>query len=104
MTTAAPTLEIRDLRIEFPARRRTLVALDGVSLSIAPGEFLGLAGESGAGKSLAGAAVIGLLQPPGHIAGGQILLQGERIDDLPPARLRAIRGRRIGAIFQDPLT
>ena len=102
MTT--PTLEIRDLRIEFPTRRRTLVALDGVSLSIAPGEILGLVGKSGAGKSLTGAAVIGLLQPPGRIAGGEILLQGERIDQLPPAKLRAIRGRRIGAIFQDPLT
>ena len=104
MATASPTLEIRDLRIEFPTRRRTLLALDGVSLEIAPGEILGLVGESGAGKSLTGAAVIGLLQPPGRIAGGQILLQGERIDDLPPARLRTIRGRRIGAIFQDPLT
>ncbi len=101
---AIPTLEIRDLRIEFPTRRRTLLALDGVSLTIAPGEILGLVGESGAGKSLTGSAVIGLLQPPGRVAGGQILLQGERIDDLPPARLRAIRGRRIGAIFQDPLT
>ena len=101
---AIPTLEIRDLRIEFPTRRRTLVALDGVSLSIAPGEILGLVGESGAGKSLTGAAVIGLLQPPGRIASGQILLQGERIDNLPPAKLRATRGRRIGAIFQDPLT
>ena len=104
MAATVPTLEIRDLRIEFPTRRRTLVALDGVSLAIAPGEILGLVGESGAGKSLTGAAVIGLLQPPGRIAGGQILLQGERIDHLPPARLRAIRGRRIGAIFQDPLT
>ena len=104
MATAGPILEICDLRIEFPTRRRTLVALDGVSLSIAPGEILGLVGESGAGKSLTGSAVIGLLQPPGRIAGGQILLQGERIDHLPPAWLRAIRGRRIGAIFQDPLT
>ena len=68
------------------------MALDGVSLSIAPGEILGLVGESGAGKSLTGAAVIGLLQPPGRIAGGQILLHGERIDNLPPAKLRATRG------------
>jgi len=61
-------------------------------------------GESGAGKSLTGAAIIGLLEPPGRIAGGQIWLAGRRIDDLPPAALRRIRGRRIGAIFQDPLT
>jgi peptide/nickel transport system ATP-binding protein len=61
-------------------------------------------GESGAGKSLTGAAIIGLLEPPGRIGGGEIRLGGERIDNLPHARMREIRGRRIGAIFQDPLT
>jgi peptide/nickel transport system ATP-binding protein len=61
-------------------------------------------GESGAGKSLTGAAIIGLLEPPGRIAAGEIRLEGERIDNLPPERMRTIRGRRIGAIFQDPLT
>jgi peptide/nickel transport system ATP-binding protein len=61
-------------------------------------------GESGAGKSLTGAAIIGLLEPPGRIASGQILLEGERIDNLPFERMRHIRGRKIGAIFQDPLT
>ena len=66
--------------------------------------MLGVVGESGAGKSLTGAAMIGLLEPPGRIAAGRILLEGERIDNLPPARMRRIRGRRIGAIFQDPLT
>ena len=70
----------------------------------APGEVLGVVGESGAGKSLTGAAIIGLLEPPGRIAGGEIRLAGERIDNLPPEKMRAIRGRRIGAIFQDPLT
>ncbi|WP_430418083.1 ABC transporter ATP-binding protein [Methylibium petroleiphilum] len=97
-------LEVRDLVVEFPGRRGTLRALDGLSFDIAPGEILGVVGESGAGKSLTGAAVIGLLAPPGRIAGGQIRLSGQRIDDLPPAALRRIRGRRIGAIFQDPLT
>ncbi len=101
---ATPTLVIEDLRVEFPTRRRTLVALDGVSFAIAPGEILGLVGESGAGKSMTGAAVIGLLQPPGRVAGGRILLKGERIDNVSAAELRTIRGRRIGAIFQDPLT
>ncbi len=104
MTSAAPLLQVEDLVVEFPGRRGTLRALDGVSFSIAPGEILGMVGESGAGKSLTGAAVIGLLEPPGRIAGGRILLHGERIDDLPPERLRRIRGKRIGAIFQDPLT
>ncbi len=97
-------LEVQDLVVEFPGRRGTLRALDGVSFSIAPGEILGVVGESGAGKSLTGAAIIGLLEPPGRIAGGQILLQGERIDHLDHQRMRHIRGRKIGAIFQDPLT
>jgi peptide/nickel transport system ATP-binding protein len=102
--SSAPLLEVRNLRVEFPTRRGTLLALDDISFSIAPGEILGVVGESGAGKSLTGAAIIGLLEPPGRIAAGQILLEGRRIDDLPYEQMRAIRGRRIGAIFQDPLT
>ena len=97
-------LEVEHLRIEFPTRRGTLVAVDDVSFDIAPGEVLGVVGESGAGKSLTGAAIIGLLEPPGRIAGGEIVLEGRRIDNLPYEQLRRIRGRRIGAIFQDPLT
>ena len=102
--TAAPLLEARNLRVEFPTRRGTLVAIDDVSFSIAPGEVLGVVGESGAGKSLTGAAIIGLLEPPGRIAGGEFLLSGRRIDDLPAEAMRKVRGREIGAIFQDPLT
>ncbi len=100
----APLLEVRNLRVEFPTRRGTLLALDNISFDIAPGEILGVVGESGAGKSLTGAAIIGLLEPPGRIAAGQILLGGQRIDNLPYEQMRKIRGRRIGAIFQDPLT
>src|SRR3954452_22339923 len=100
----APLLEVSHLRVEFPTRFGTLVALDHVSFEIAPGEILGVVGESGAGKSLTGAAIIGLLEPPSRIASGQVLLEGERIDQLPFERLRHIRGRKIGAIFQDPLT
>jgi peptide/nickel transport system ATP-binding protein len=100
----APLLEVKDLHIEFPTRRGVLKAVDGVSFSIAPGEVLGVVGESGAGKSLTGAAIIGLLEPPGRIAAGEILLEGKRIDNLPYEDMRKIRGRRIGAIFQDPLT
>ena len=101
---ATPLLEVRNLRVEFPTRHGTLLALDDISFSIAPGEILGVVGESGAGKSLTGAAIIGLLEPPGRIAAGEIRLDGERIDQLPYEQMRAIRGRKIGAIFQDPLT
>jgi len=99
-----PLLSVRNLRIEFPTRRGTLVAVDDISFDIAPGEILGVVGESGAGKSLTGAAIIGLLEPPGRIAKGEIRLEGQRIDNLPYEEIRRIRGRRIGAIFQDPLT
>ncbi|MGE0358047.1 MAG: ABC transporter ATP-binding protein [Burkholderiales bacterium] len=99
-----PLLEVRHLRVEFNTRRGTLVAIDDVSFDIAPGEVLGVVGESGAGKSITGTAIIGLLEPPGRISGGEILLDGRRIDNLPAEDMRRIRGRQIGAIFQDPLT
>ncbi len=99
-----PLLQVEHLRVELPTRRRTLVAIDDVSFSIMPGEVLGIVGESGAGKSVTGAAIIGLLEPPLRIAGGRVVLGGRRIDDLPYEQMRHIRGREIGAIFQDPLT
>ena len=101
---ATPLLAVEGLRVEFPTRRGTLVAVHDVSFTIAPGEVLGVVGESGAGKSLTGAAIIGLIDPPGRIAAGQIRLGGRRIDHLPYEAMRRVRGREIGAIFQDPLT
>jgi peptide/nickel transport system ATP-binding protein len=97
-------LDIRNLRVEFPTRRGTLVAIDDVSLTIKKGEILGVVGESGAGKSLTGSAVIGLLPEPGRIVRGEIHLSGRRIDGLSDEAMRRIRGKEIGAIFQDPLT
>jgi peptide/nickel transport system ATP-binding protein len=97
-------LQVKNLVVEFPNRRGTLRAIDGISFDIAPGEILGVVGESGAGKSLTGASIIGLLEPPGRIASGEVALDGQRIDKLSNDELRHIRGRKIGAIFQDPLT
>jgi peptide/nickel transport system ATP-binding protein len=102
--TAQPLLAVEGLRVEFPTRRGTLVAVHDVSFTIAPGEVLGVVGESGAGKSLTGAAIIGLIDPPGRIAAGEIRLAGRRIDNLPYETMRVVRGREIGAVFQDPLT
>ena len=99
-----PILEVKNLRVEFPTRADTLVAVDNLSLHINPGEILGVVGESGAGKSMTGAAIIGLLESPGNIASGEIWFDDQRIDNLPPGEMRKIRGRHIGAIFQDPHT
>ncbi|WP_436639253.1 ABC transporter ATP-binding protein [Microbaculum sp. FT89] len=99
-----PLLQVRDLVVEFPTRRGTLTAVNKVSFDIAPGEVLGVVGESGAGKSLTGTAVINLLEPPGRIGGGEVILQGRRIDNLPQEEMRKIRGKQIGMVFQDPLT
>ena len=101
---AQPVLSVRDLRVEFVTRRGILKAIDGISFDIGKGEVLGVVGESGAGKSVTGAAVIGLIDPPGRIAAGEIRLSGERIDNLKPEAMRRVRGKRIGMIFQDPLT
>ncbi len=99
-----PLLRVKNLRIEIPNRKGVLTAIDDVSFTIAAGEVLGVVGESGAGKSLTGAAIIGLLEPPLRIAGGRISLLGRRVDNLPYDAMQRIRGKEIGAIFQDPLT
>ena len=86
MTSPAESnlLEVLNLRVDFPTRRGTLVAVNDVSFEIKAGEVLGVVGESGAGKSLTGAAIIGLLEPPGRISGGEVRLAGKRIDNLAP--------------------
>ncbi|MCO5164013.1 MAG: ABC transporter ATP-binding protein [Mesorhizobium sp.] len=99
-----PLLEVDRLRVEFPTRNGLLTAVDDLSFTVEEGEVLGLVGESGAGKSMTGAAIIGLLEPPGRIASGEIRLSGRRIDKLRGEELRKVRGKQIGAIFQDPLT
>jgi peptide/nickel transport system ATP-binding protein len=97
-------LEIKNLHVNFKTRRGELNAIRGVSFTLEKGEILGVVGESGAGKSLTGTAVIGLIEPPGYQAEGEIYLNGLRIDSLPEAEKRKLRGKRIGMVFQDPLT
>ena len=97
-------VDVRNLKVEFPGRRGTVTALADISLSIRAGEILGVVGESGAGKSMTGLAIQGLLERPGHVADGEIWLGNRRIDTLDDRAMESIRGREIGAIFQDPLT
>jgi peptide/nickel transport system ATP-binding protein len=107
MMTAAslqtPVLDVSRLTVSLPTRNGTLTVLDDVSLHVAPGEVLGVVGESGAGKSMTGSATIGLLPPPAHVSKGEIRLAGRRIDNLDAERMRRIRGREIGTVFQDPM-
>ena len=101
---AQPVLSVRDLVVEIPTRYAVLRPVDAVSFDIAPGEILGVVGESGAGKSMTGNAVIGLLDRPAHIASGEIWLNGQRVDNLRRDQIRSVRGKEIGMVFQDPLT
>ncbi len=100
----APVLEIANLRIELPTRRGILTVIDDLSLHVGRGEILGIVGESGAGKSIVGKAVIGLLPSPIQIAHGEIRINDRPVHNLPDKDLRRIRGREVGIIFQDPMT
>ena len=97
-------LEIIGLDVSFSSQRGTTYAVRNVSITLKPGEVLGVVGESGAGKSTVGNAVINLLEPPGKITNGKVLFQGENIGGLNDTEMRDVRGQKIGMIFQDPLT
>ena len=99
-----PILRVRNLRVVFPHRHGELVAIDDISFDVRKGEILGFVGESGAGKSMTGAAIIGLIDPPGYIERGEIWLDDKRIDELDSGAMTRIRGDRISMVFQDPLT
>ncbi|PHK97006.1 methionine ABC transporter ATP-binding protein [Pseudoroseomonas rhizosphaerae] len=98
-----PALEVRGLRTQFPGRAGVVRAVDGVSFSIRRGEILGLVGESGSGKSVTGFSILGLVEPPGRITAGQVLLEGRPINGLSGSALRRIRGAEVAMVFQDPL-
>ncbi|NGO72317.1 ABC transporter ATP-binding protein, partial [Streptomyces boncukensis] len=97
-------LRVEDLRVDIAGRDRTVHALDGVSLELAPGEALGLVGESGCGKTMTALAVLGLLPGGGRVTSGRILLDGTDLAAAPPPVLRGVRGDTVGMVFQDPLT
>ncbi|QUM84298.1 MULTISPECIES: ABC transporter ATP-binding protein [unclassified Moritella] len=97
-------LEVKNLRIEYPSRHGVHAAVKSLSFSIERGEIVGVVGESGAGKSTVGNAIIDLLSPPGVIASGEVYLEGEKISGLTPEEMRSVRGSKIGFIFQDPMT
>jgi peptide/nickel transport system ATP-binding protein len=97
------TLDVRDLCTHFVTRAGVLKAVDGVSFSVGPGRILGLVGESGSGKSVTGFSILGLVDPPGRIVGGEILFEGRDLTRLGEREMRELRGNRIAMIFQDPM-
>lgn len=102
--TGAPLLQVRDLATEFATRSGVARAVDGVSFDVHAGEIIGLVGESGSGKSVTGYSILGLIDPPGRIAGGSVRFDGQELIGMPRRQLRGLRGRRIAMVFQDPMS
>jgi peptide/nickel transport system ATP-binding protein len=103
MSQTIPTLSVSHLKTQFATRSGIVKAVDEVSFSVMPGQIMGLVGESGSGKSMTGYSIMGLIDRPGEVVGGSILLQGEELRGLPAEAMRAVRGERIAMIFQDPM-
>ena len=99
-----PLLQVRDLVTQFPTRAGIAKAVDGVSFDIRPGEIVGLVGESGSGKSVTGCSLLGLIDPPGRIVSGSVKFDGQELIGMKRSQLRALRGRRIAMVFQDPMS
>jgi len=103
-SSSLPLLSIEGLRTVFPTEAGELAAVDGVDLTVRRGQTLGIVGESGCGKSMLSLSVMGLIPPPGRIAAGRVVFDGEDLAGLPPARMRELRGKRIAMVFQEPMT
>ncbi len=103
-STQAPILSVRDLRTCFDGDERSVIAVDGLSFDLRPGETLGLVGESGCGKSVTSLSIMRLLRQPGRIAGGHIEFEGQDLAKLPESAMRKLRGNRLSMIFQEPMT
>jgi len=97
------TLQVENLQTHFFSRGGIARAVDDVSFTVGPGQVMGLVGESGSGKSMTGYSIMGLIDEPGKVVGGRILLNGEDLRAMPASRMREIRGNRIAMIFQDPM-
>ncbi|MBK6602538.1 MAG: ABC transporter ATP-binding protein [Betaproteobacteria bacterium] len=98
-----PLLEVAGLRTHFFTKAGVVKAVDDVSFTVARGEVLGLVGESGSGKSMTGYSIMGLIDPPGRLVDGRILLDGRDLAALPAEEMRHLRGNRVAMIFQDPM-
>lgn len=101
---SVPLLQVRDLATEFPTRSGIARAVDGVSFDVHRGEIIGLVGESGSGKSVTGYSILGLIDPPGRLAAGSVMLDGQELVGMPRSQLRKLRGQRIAMVFQDPMS
>src|SRR5499426_1519618 len=102
--TRRPLLEVDDLRVEFWTARGTVYAVNGITFDIAPGETLGIVGESGCGKSVTSLAILGLLSRNGRVESGKAMFEGRDLIRQSDRALRSVRGKEIAMIFQDPMT
>ena len=103
VASAIPTLSVSGLKTQFASRAGVVKAVDDVSFSVMPGQIMGLVGESGSGKSMTGYSIMGLIDKPGEVVGGSVMLKGRELRGLPPEAMRRVRGDRIAMIFQDPM-